>query len=230
MGATIAENLRRVAERIAAAERRFGRPPGSVRLLAVSKMQPVELIRAAALAGQGAFGENYLQEALPKLGQLADLPLEWHFIGHIQGNKTRAIAERFAWVHSLCDLDHARRLSQQRPAGLPPLRACVQVNLDQEPTKDGLPAEAVAPFLAACRGLTGLTIEGLMTLPAPAPDEATQRLAFRELRTLRDRLATPERPLEALSMGMSDDLEAAVAEGATWVRIGTAVFGPRPAR
>lgn len=229
MSDTLAENLRRVAERIAAAERRFGRAPGSVRLLAVSKLQPVEAIRAAAQAGQGAFGENYLQEALPKLGQLADLPLEWHFIGHIQGNKTRALADHFAWVHSLCDLDHARRLSRQRPVGMPPLRACVQVNLDREPTKGGLLAEEVGDFLDTCRRLPGLSIEGLMTLPAPAPDEASQRLPFRALRALRDRLATPERPLATLSMGMSDDLEAAVAEGATWVRIGTAVFGPRPA-
>lgn len=227
MSLAIADNLHRVTERIAAAERRFGWEPNSVHLLAVSKMQPAAAVRAAALAGQVAFGENYLQEALPKLEQLVDLPLEWHFIGHIQGNKTRVIAERFEWVHSLCDLDHARRLSRQRPVGLSPLRVCVQVNLDREPTKGGLLAEDVAGFLVACQGLPGLSIEGLMTLPAPAPDEVSQRVAFRQLRALRDRLATPDLPLRTLSMGMSDDLEAAVAEGATWVRIGMAIFGPR---
>lgn len=224
----VATHLQAVRERIRAAEARYGRAPGSVTLLAVSKQQPIERLRAAYAEGQRAFGENYLQDALPKMDALADLSgIDWHFIGRIQGNKTRAVAERFAWVHSLCDLGHARRLAAQRPPTLPPLRACVQVNLSGEATKGGLPPEAVADFIGACAELPGLAIVGLMTLPAPAPTEAEQRLPFAALRALRDRLASPCRPLPELSMGMSDDLEAAVAEGATIVRIGTAVFGPR---
>jgi pyridoxal phosphate enzyme (YggS family) len=230
MTEAIAQNLRRVRERIAAAEQRFGRPPGSVSLLAVSKLQPVEGIRAAIGAGQRAFGENYPQEALLKMDQLADQGLEWHFIGRIQGNKTRAIAERFDWVHSLCDPDHARRLNAQRPAHLPPLRACIEVNLDAEPTKAGVGPEALGDLLAICTALPRLAVEGLMTLPAPTPTEAAQRLPFQALRALRDRFATPDQPLRTLSMGMSDDLEAAIAEDATLVRIGTAIFGPRPTR
>ena len=227
MTETIAQHLQRVRERIRAAEARFGREPGSVRLLAVSKMQPAESIRAAFASGQAAFGENYLQEAEDKMERLADLPLEWHYIGRIQGNKTRPIAERFAWVHSLCDIQHARRLSGQRPEGMPPLRACVQVNIDREATKGGLLPEELGPFLEACRALPRLVLGGLMTLPAPAGSEAAQRQPFRALRELRDRLATAELPLLTLSMGMSEDLEAAVAEGATVVRVGTAIFGPR---
>lgn len=226
--AGVPEHLAEVHARIRAAESRFGRAPGSVALLAVSKQQPVEKLRAAYAAGQRAFGENYLQDAIPKLDLLCDLAgIEWHFIGRIQGNKTRPIAERFAWVHSLCDLGHARRLAAQRPPALPPLRACVQVNLSGEATKGGLAPEAVGDFLAACAGLPGLAIVGLMTLPAPAEGEVAQRAPFAALRMLRDRLASPACPLPELSMGMSDDLEAAVAEGATIVRIGTAVFGPR---
>lgn len=223
----VATHLDLVQARIRAAERRFGRPPGSVALLAVSKRQEASKLRAAFAAGQRDFGENYLQEALAKMDTLADLKARWHFIGRIQGNKTRPIAERFAWVHSLCDLHHARRLAEQRPAGLEPLKACVQVNLSAEPTKGGLAPGAVANFLAGCTGLPGIEIVGLMVLPAPTAEEATQRTPFRALRALRDRLATPERPLDVLSMGMSDDLEAAIAEGATVVRVGTAVFGPR---
>lgn len=224
---TIAQRLAQVRERISAAERRFGREPGSVRLLAVSKMQPAERIRAAFAAGQVAFGENYLQEAQDKMELLADLPLEWHFIGRIQGNKTRMIAERFAWVHSLSDINHARRLSAQRPAGMSPLQACVQVNIDREATKGGLLPEKVGPFLDQCRDLPGLALCGLMALPTPAESETAQRRPLRSLREIRDRLATNELPLRTLSMGMSEDLEAAIAEGATVVRIGTAIFGPR---
>lgn len=224
---TIAEHLDGVRSRIRAAEARFGRAPCSVALLAVSKKQSVDKIRAAFSAGQNAFGENYLQEALQKMDALCDLAAEWHFIGRIQGNKTRQIAERFTWVHSLCNLHHARRLSEQRPPGLPPLKACVQVNLSGEKTKAGLVPDAVAAFLAACSSLPALEIAGLMTLPSSAESEEAQRYPFRSLRALRDRLATPACPLETLSMGMSDDLEAAIAEGATIARVGTAVFGPR---
>jgi PLP dependent protein len=220
--------LAEVLGRIHAAEQRFDRLVGSVGLVAVSKRQPAETIRAAYGAGQRAFGESYVQEALSKQAELADLDIEWHFIGRIQANKTRQIAANFAWVHSLCDPHHAERLNAQRPPALPPLQACIQVNISGETSKDGLPVEAVGNLLDSCAGLKRIRIRGLMTLPASAGNEAGQRLPFRTLRELRDRLTTPRCTLDVLSMGMSGDLEAAVAEGATLVRIGTAVFGPRP--
>ena len=223
----VAPHLAAVQQRIRAAESRFGREPGSVALLAVSKRQSVGAIRAAQAAGQLAFGENYLQEALAKMTDLADLPLEWHFIGEIQANKTRQIAAHFSWVHGLADAHHAERLSRQRPTGLPPLKACLQINVSGEATKNGVPPEAATALLAACRQLPGLEVVGLMAMPAPAVGEAAQRQPFLALRQLRDRLASPDCPLRELSMGMSDDLEAAIAEGATLVRIGTAIFGAR---
>lgn len=226
-GTTLADRLRLVLQRIRAAETRYGRQPGSVRLLAVSKLHGAAAVRAAHLAGQQAFGENYVQEALAKRAELADLSLEWHFIGQIQANKTRQIAENFCWVHGLDDPHHAERLSRQRPPSLPALKVCLQINLSGEGTKGGVRAEEAAALLAACRELPRLQVVGLMVLPAPALDEADQRRPFRQLRLLRDQLATPDRPLPELSMGMSDDLEAAIAEGATLVRIGTAIFGPR---
>jgi pyridoxal phosphate enzyme (YggS family) len=229
LDAVIASHLAQVQARIRAAEARFGRDPGSVALLAVSKLQVAEKIRAARAAGQRAFGESYPQEALEKLDALADLDIEWHFIGRIQGNKTRPIAAHFAWVHSLCDPHHARRLSDQRPAGMAPIKVCLQVNLDAEPTKAGVAPEALAGLLETCAALPNIQVVGLMALPAPAVGEEAQRAPFRALRALRDRLATQESPLETLSIGMSDDLEAAIAEGVTIVRVGTAVFGPRPA-
>jgi hypothetical protein len=224
----IADNLARVRERISTAEARYGRPPGSVALLAVSKVQGAERIAAAHAAGQTAFGESYVQEALDKQTVLADLPLVWHFVGRVQTNKTRDIAAHFDWLHSLCDLKHARRLAAQRPAAAAPLQVCVQVNLSGEASKAGLPPEDAAALIDACRGLSGIAVAGLMTLPAPADDLATQRRPFAALRELRDGLATPDLPLTTLSMGMTADLEAAIAEGATMVRVGTAVFGPRP--
>lgn len=227
--AMVSDHLAKVQARIRAAEARFGRAPGSVELLAVSKRQGAHKIRAAQAAGQLAFGESYLQEALEKMNAIADPMLEWHFIGRIQGNKTRQIAASFAWVHGLADLRHAHRLSQQRPEGLPPLKACIQINLSGEASKAGIAPEAAADLLLGCRELANIRILGLMTLPAPVTLEADQRRPFRALRLLRDRLATPECPLPALSMGMSADLEAAIAEGATLVRVGTAVFGRRPA-
>jgi pyridoxal phosphate enzyme (YggS family) len=223
----VATRLDLVRARIRAAEVRFGREPGSVTLLAVSKKQEAAKIRAAFAVGQTIFGESYIQEAVEKMDALEDLGARWHFIGRIQGNKTRQIAERFDWVHSLCDLKHARRLSEQRPRSLPPLAACVQVNLEAIPGKAGLAPAEVADFLQACAGLRGLKLIGLMSLPAPREDEATQRRPFRELRLTRDCLATSSLPLQVLSMGMSTDLEAAIAEGATIVRVGTAIFGPR---
>ncbi len=228
--AAVAERLARVRARIRTAEQRFGRPPGCVRLVAVSKKQDPLKIRAAQVAGQHRFGESYVNEALAKRDALGDLPIEWHFIGRIQGNKTRAIASHFSWVHGLADLNHARRLSQHRPPELGPLRACIQVNLSGEDTKAGLDADAVADFIRACREFANLRILGLMTLPAPTEGEANQRRPFRALRQLRDRIAADSgHPLPELSMGMSADLEAAIAEGATFVRVGTAIFGPRPA-
>jgi PLP dependent protein len=225
---SIAARLVQVHKRIRAACQDAGRPPGSVGLIAVSKYQPAEAIRAAFAAGQRAFGESYVQEAFDKQAALRDLNIEWHFIGRIQANKTRWIAERFDWVHGLSDPDHARRLSDRRPSTLPPLRVCLQVNTDGESSKSGVPPDAVGDLFAACAGLPGLQIVGLMALPAPRPDLEGQREPFRALRLLRDRLASPACPLECLSMGMSDDLEAAILEGATLVRIGTAVFGARP--
>ncbi len=225
----IASRLDAVRARIAAAEARFGRAPGSVQLLAVSKVQPAELIRAAHRHGQRAFGESYVQEACDKQAALGELALDWHFIGRIQRNKTKTIAEHFDWVHGLGDPRHAERLGAHRVAvSDEPLRCCLQVNLSGEASKAGVEPHALPELLAHCARIEGLRIEGLMTLPAPAEDIAAQRRPFAALRALRDRLATPEQPLATLSMGMSDDLEAAVAEGATMVRIGTAVFGPRP--
>jgi PLP dependent protein len=225
----IAQHRNQVLARIQAATERADRPADSVALIAVSKKQPAEAIRAAHAAGQRAFAESYLQEALDKQALLTDLAdIEWHFIGRIQSNKTRQIAAHFDWVHGLADLGHARRLSEQRPASRPPLNVCLQVNLSGETSKGGVMPDEVGALLEQCRELPGLRVRGLMTLPAPSEDEAEQRRPFRALRELRDRLATPECPLEVLSMGMSDDLEAAILEGATQVRIGTAVFGARP--
>ncbi len=223
----IAQRLQITRQRIAEAESRFGRNPGSVRLLAVSKTQPTAAIRSAHSAGQVCFGENYVQEALDKARELADLKLEWHYIGRIQGNKTAAIAAHFSWVHCLSEARHARRLSQQRPPELPPLKLCLQVNISNEESKGGLAPQAVADLIASVRELPRLELCGLMAIPAPAEGLEAQRRPFAELRRLRDRLAGPGLPLATLSMGMSADLEAAIAEGATLVRVGTAIFGPR---
>jgi PLP dependent protein len=224
----IAANLAAVRARIASAADAAGRPPESVGLIAVSKVQPAAAVRAAFAAGQRAFGESYVQEVLEKQPALADLAIEWHFIGRIQSNKTRQIAEAFDWVHGLAEAAHARRLSAQRPAGRPPLKICIQVNTSGEASKGGVAPGAIGGLLAVCEGLPGLEVVGLMTLPAPAETLADQRAPFARLRALRDRLAGSGRPLCTLSMGMSDDLEAAVLEGATLVRIGTAIFGARP--
>jgi len=226
----VATGLGRVRQRIAEAATRFGRAPGSVQLLAVSKVQPAAKISAAYAAGQVAFGESYTQEALDKQAELRKLPLIWHFIGRIQSNKTRDIAASFDWVHSVCEIKHARRLGSQRPTSLGPLKLCVQVNLGGEASKAGLAPEQVGAFIAECADIEGISVEGLMTLPAPSTDIDSQRRPFAALRELRDRLARPGLALSTLSMGMSTDLEAAIAEGATIVRVGTAVFGARPQR
>ncbi len=213
--------------RIRRAESATGRLPGSTRLLAVSKTRDAAEIRALADLGQRRFGENYLQEAEQKIGQLRDLDLEWHFIGRIQSNKTRPIAELFDWVHSLASLKHARRLSEQRPTHLPPLNICLQVNTSGEQSKEGHTPEELSALIGEYATLPNLRLRGLMTIPAPAAGEEAQRRPFQLLRQLRERLTTPTLPLDTLSMGMSDDLEAAISEGATLIRIGTAIFGPR---
>lgn len=223
----IAERLKSVEKGISDAESALGRPAGSVKLLAVSKTRPPEDIRQAFAAGQLAFGENYLQDALDKITALSELNLEWHFIGRVQSNKTRAIAENFDWVHGIESLKHARRLSEQRPSHLPPINICLQVNISRESSKGGLLPEALAEVIAEVSELPRLKLAGLMTIPAPADSPAEQHIPFKELRLLRDELATSSQPLKTLSMGMSGDMQAAIAEGATIVRIGTAIFGPR---
>ncbi|MFZ1326914.1 MAG: YggS family pyridoxal phosphate-dependent enzyme [Candidatus Contendobacter sp.] len=222
-----ADRLQTVWNRIRTAELHFQRPSGTTQLLAVSKTQPAAAIATLATAGQHSFGENYLQESLAKMAALAALELEWHFIGPIQTNKTRAIAERFAWAHSVDRLKIAERLSAQRPAFLPPLNVCLQVNIDQEPAKRGCDATQAVAIAAAIAQLPGLRLRGLMAIPAPTADFAMQRRPFAQLRQLQAQLNATGMALDTLSMGMSDDLEAAIAEGATLVRIGSALFGPR---
>jgi PLP dependent protein len=219
--------FRGVLKRIREAESACQREVDSVQLLAVSKTRSADEIRALAELGQVQFGESYLQEALGKIEDLRELNLCWHFIGRIQSNKTRPIAEHFDWVHSVASLKHASRLNEQRPDSRPPLNVCLQVNTSGETSKDGHAPEALADLLPAYQALENLRIRGLMTIPAPLLPGDDPRQPFRQLRALRDQLCTPALPLETLSMGMSDDLEAAVCEGATMVRIGTAIFGPR---
>ena len=221
---TIAENIAKVRARIRAVAQASGRDPEAIALLAVSKTQPAGAIREAFACGQRDFGENYLQEALAKQAELADLPLEWHFIGPIQSNKTRAIAENFAWVHSVDRLKLAERLSAQRPAGLPPLNLCLQVNVSGEASKSGCTPQELPALAAAVSRLPHLRLRGLMAIPQATTHTAAQPAALPRRRPLRDSL---DLPLDTLSMGMSEDLEAAIAEGANWVRIGSAIFGAR---
>ncbi len=221
---TIAENIAKVGERIREAAQASGRDFASIGLLAVSKTKPSTAVREAFAAGIRDFGENYLQEALEKQVELNDLPLIWHFIGPIQSNKTKAIAEHFAWVHSVDRLKVAQRLSEQRPSNLPPLNICLQVNVSLEPSKSGCAPDELTALALAVSQLPNLRLRGLMAIPEPTEDVAAQRAAFARLRELRDDLPMP---LDTLSMGMSHDLHAAIAEGATWVRIGTALFGAR---
>jgi len=221
---TIAENIAKVGARIREAAQASQRNFADIGLLAVSKTKPADAIREAHAAGVCDFGENYLQEALEKQTQLADLPLIWHFIGPIQSNKTRPIAEHFDWVHSVDRLKIAQRLSEQRPAHLPALNICLQVNVSGEDSKSGCSPEELTALTRAVVALPNLRLRGLMAIPEPTDDVAAQHAAFARLRQLRDELALN---LDTLSMGMSHDLEAAIAEGATWVRIGTALFGAR---
>jgi pyridoxal phosphate enzyme (YggS family) len=227
---TLQASFAAIQERISRACEQSQRPPGSVTLVAVSKTFPAASVREAAAAGQRDFGENYLQEALAKMDELAGLPLTWHFIGPIQSNKTRPIAERFDWVHSIDREKIARRLAEQRPAGLPPLKVCIEVNVSGEASKSGVTPADLPALAQVIAGLPQLQLRGLMAIPEPTPDEALQRSRFALLRTLKDDLVRAGLPLDTLSMGMSADLEAAIAEGATLVRVGTAIFGARAAK
>lgn len=228
MRSQIQQRLDAVRERIRLAETAAGRCRGSVRLIAVSKTQPAEAIAAAYYCGQREFGENYVQEALAKQDKLAHYDIGWHFIGPIQSNKTKSIAARFSWVHSVDRFKIAERLSDQRPEELPPLNICIQVNVSGEATKSGVALEELDGLVEAIAELPRLRVRGLMAIPAPTDTIDLQRASFRSLRQAAERLG--HLGLDTLSMGMSDDLEAAVMEGSTMVRIGTALFGPRSGR
>jgi pyridoxal phosphate enzyme (YggS family) len=225
----LTHNLDAVRQRIVTAAHAAGRDARSVTLLAVSKTFPAEDVRAAHAAGQRAFGENYVQEALAKVETLADLraSLEWHFIGPLQSNKTRPVAENFDWVHSVDRLKIAQRLSEQRPDHLPPLNVCLQVNVSGEASKSGIGIPEAVEVAQQIAALPKLNLRGLMSIPEPADDLDAQRAPHRQLRELFERLCNDGLELDTLSMGMSSDLEAAVLEGATIVRVGTAIFGAR---
>ncbi len=224
---TIAQNLHTVHQQIREAEQRHGRPAGSVQLLAVSKTRPISDINAAIAAEQRQFGENYLQEALEKVRHIHENGVEWHFIGAIQSNKTRPIAEHFHWVHTIDRLKIAQRLSEQRDPTLPPLNVCIQVNTSGETQKAGIAPETALELAQQIQPLPNLTLRGLMTIPAPSTDFEQQRQPFRLLRQIKNDIEQHGIALDTLSMGMSNDMEAAIAEGATLVRIGTAIFGER---
>lgn len=224
----LALQVQEVRERVARAVAAAGRSAHSVTLLAVGKAQPLALLRAAADAGLTDFGESYLNEALEKVAALQDRALTWHYIGRLQANKTRPVAEAFAWVHAVDRLKIAERLSAQRPYHAPPLNVCLQVNLAGEASKGGVPPAQLAPLAAAVAALPRLTLRGLMCLPPQETDPARQRHWFAQLRALKEELNARGARLDTLSMGMSDDFEAAIAEGATIVRLGTVLFGPRP--
>ena len=221
---TIADNIAEVEARIRAAALAVQRDVTSIHLLAVSKTKPAAALREAYAAGVRDFGENYLQEARAKQVELADLPLSWHFIGPIQSNKTREIAEHFSWVHSVDRLKIAQRLSEQRPADLEPLKICIQVNVSGEASKSGCTPQDLPALAAAINALPRLKLRGLMAIPEPTENRAEQDAAFATVRDLQQSLNLG---LDTLSMGMSHDLESAIAQGATWVRIGTALFGAR---
>ncbi|MGZ8256562.1 MAG: YggS family pyridoxal phosphate-dependent enzyme [Gallionella sp.] len=224
---TIASNLQAVNQQIHHAVTQAKRSIASLELLAVSKTFSADEVRAAYHAGQTAFAENYVQEAVDKIAALRDLPLTWHFIGPIQSNKTRLIAENFSWVHSVDRLKIAERLSAQRPLNLPPLQICLQVNISDETSKSGVSAAEALPLAQQLARLPHLKLRGLMAVPAASCDVVVQRAAFAKLRALRDALNQHDLQLDTLSMGMSHDFPAAIAEGATLLRIGSAIFGNR---
>lgn len=222
----IAYRLNQLQSRLRSLENQYRRPPGSVNLLAVSKTWPVESIEQAYQAGQRAFGENYLQEAENKISALSSRDIEWHFIGPVQSNKTRAIAGQFHWCHSVDRLKTARRLSAAADKNHP-LNICVQINISGESSKSGIDEKDAATLCEQIMELPGLKLRGLMTMPAPADKLEEQRQPFRRLRRLLESLNATGLSLDTLSMGTSHDIEAAVAEGATIIRVGTAIFGPR---
>ncbi|MCO6427926.1 YggS family pyridoxal phosphate-dependent enzyme [Nitrosomonas communis] len=224
---TIATRLQTVKSRIAEAARNAGRRPEDILLLAASKTNPPEKLREAWEAGQTVFGENYLQEGLIKIHALADLPIEWHFIGPIQSNKTKPIAENFSWVHSVDREKIAVRLSNARPESLPPLQVCVQVNVSGEVTKSGIAPEQAAELAAFVSQLPRLKLRGLMAVPELTSATALQREQFQIMRKIFDQLKQDGFDIDTLSMGMSEDMDIAIAEGATIVRVGTAIFGAR---
>jgi pyridoxal phosphate enzyme (YggS family) len=224
----IADNLHQVRARIAQACLRVARDQNDVTLLAVSKTFGPDAVRAAHAAGQTAFGENYIQEAVEKIALLADLPLEWHCIGPMQSNKTRLVATHFDWAHTVDRLKIAQRLSEQRPPDRPPLNVCIQVNVDGGPTKAGVPPHEVLALAQAVAALPHLRLRGLMTIPEPAPDFVAACAVHMRAKALFDALNAAGLGLDTLSMGMSSDLDAAVASGSTMVRVGTAIFGGRP--
>ena len=228
MSSAIEFNIAKVQQRIARAAKKYARDAGSVQLMAVSKTRSSDDIRLAAAAGIEHIGENYLQEALQKIHALSDLhPLCWHFIGPIQSNKTRDIAEHFTWVHSVDRLKIAQRLSQQRPPHLPPLNICLQVNSSREPSKAGVTVEQLPALAAQVEELSNIRLRGLMAIPAQTADFSAQRAAFAPLAESFSWLQQQHRDIDTLSIGMSNDMEAAIAEGATLVRIGSDIFGPR---
>ena len=223
----ISSALAKVRADIDQFETHYQRASGSVELLAVSKKKPVEAIREAIAAGQLSFGENYVDEGVEKIQTIDDSSLSWHYIGAIQSRKTAQIAEHFQWAHGIDRLKIARRLSEQRPASLPPLDICLQVNLDNEASKAGVRVEEVMPLALQCMELDGIRLRGLMAIPAPRDNLSAQREVLAQLRLALDAVKAQASQLDTLSMGMSGDLEAAIAEGATIVRIGTAIFGAR---
>ena len=224
----IADGLQAVKDRISRAILAAGRAPHEVTLLAVSKTVDVDRIREAQRCGQRAFGENYVQEALAKIDALRDLDLAWHFIGPLQSNKTRPIAEHFDWVHGVDRAKIAERLAAARPAGRPPLNVCIQLNVSGEASKSGVAPGEEAELARAIAGLPQLRLRGLMAIPEPSDDAALLRARYAQVRAAYDRLRAQGHALDTLSMGMSDDLDIAIAEGATMVRVGTAIFGARP--
>lgn len=224
---SISERLAQVRQEIADFAGACGRAPGDITLIAVSKTKPASDIVDAYAAGQRAFGENYLQEAEAKITALADYDIEWHFIGRIQSNKTASISRLFDWVHTLGSLKHARRLNEQRPQNLPPLNVCIQLNLSGEASKSGISAEELPALATQINDFPRLRLRGLMTMPAAASSTLEQRKLYSRLRQLKTELRQQGMPLDTLSMGMSNDMQAAICEGATMVRIGTAIFGAR---
>ncbi len=228
MNDEIAHNLATVQQRIRAAARRYNRSPDDITLLAVTKTVDAARIRQAYACGQTQFGENYLQEALTKIAELKDLPIEWHFIGRIQSNKTKPVAESFAWVHGVERIRIAERLSAQRPSAAPPLNVCIQFNVSAESSKGGVSDSELAELASAVSELPRLRLRGLMALPAPAHSFDAQRVAFHRVAAAREMLRDKGFLLDTLSMGTSEDLEAAIAEQSTLVRVGSAIFGRRP--